>query len=62
MVNHPNDPNLAVNYQDGYMYLIKDINRGEELTEDYDKFEEIPFFENLCEKYGVPDWYYKKDY
>ena len=62
MVNHSNDPNLAVNYQDGSMYAIKDINHGEELTEDYAKSEELPFFKNLCEKYGVPDWYYKKDY
>lgn len=58
MVNHSNDPKLALNYQDGYMYAITDINEGEELTEDYNKAEEVPFFTNLCKKYGVPDWYY----
>ena len=57
MVNHSDNPNLVTNEKDGYSYSTRDIQEGEELTEDYRTYDYVPFFEDLCEKYGVPDWY-----
>ena len=54
MVNHSSNPNIAEG-DDGHDYSIRDIYEEEEITEDYTDFEdEVPFYTELCKKYGVP--------
>ena len=57
MVNHSDNPSLATNNDDDYSYSTRDIQIGEELTEDYRTYDHVPFFEDLCEKYGAIDWF-----
>ena len=57
MVNHSNNPTVAENPNDGHDYTTRDVYEGEELTEDYRTYERIPFYEELCKKYGVTFWY-----
>ena len=52
MVNHSDNPSLATNNDDDYSYSTRDIQIGEELTEDYRTYDHVPFFEDLCKKYG----------
>ena len=58
MSNHSKDPTL-VTRADGNDYTTRDIHEGMELTEDYRTYCIIPFYEKLCEKYGVNDDYIK---
>ena len=57
MVNHSDNPSLATNNDDDYSYSTRDIQIGEELTEDYRTYDHVPFFEDLCKKYGAIDWF-----
>ena len=57
MVNHSNNPTVAENPNDGHEYTTRDVYEGEELTEDYRTYDYVPFFEELCDKYGVTDWF-----
>ena len=57
MINHSDNPTTATNHQDGYLYTTRDVHEGEELTEDYATYEKVTFYEKLCEKYGVVDWF-----
>ena len=57
MVNHSDKPSLATNNDDDYSYSTRDIQIGEELTEDYRTYDHVPFFEDLCKKYGAIDWF-----
>ena len=54
-INHSDYPTLMTS--DGHDYTTRDVKDGEELTENYDLFEEADFYEELCEKYGVMDWF-----
>ncbi|CAB3980137.1 Hypothetical predicted protein [Paramuricea clavata] len=44
---------LDVTREDGFDYTTRDVNIGEELTEDYRTYEMVPYYEELCKKYGV---------
>ena len=55
MVNHDDNPTLLE--IDGHEYTTRDVNEGEELTEDYDTYEKVDFYEKLCDKYGAVDWF-----
>ena len=59
MVNHSDNPTMKVGI-DGHPYTTRDVCEGEELTEDYDTYEKVDFYEKLCEKYGAVDWFIKK--
>jgi hypothetical protein len=52
MVNHCDNPTV-VTREDGFDYTTRDVNIGEELTEDYRTYDIVPYYEELCEKYGV---------
>ena len=54
-INHSDYPTLID--IDGHGYTTRDVHEGEELTENYSTYEEVDFFEELCDKYGVTDWY-----
>ena len=53
-INHSDYPAINI---DGHDYTTRDVKEGEELTENYGLFEEVDFYEELCEKYGVMDWF-----
>ena len=53
IVNHSEDPNIFTDCEDVYTIALRDIEEGEELTEDY-RHEPSPFLEKLREEYGVP--------
>ena len=60
MINHSSSPNLRFvlnDYNDGYVYALCDIHKGEELTEDYTNYSELPFFDQLLKQYGIKDDY-----
>lgn len=41
-LNHSDKPNVYLNQKDGYFYTLKDIKKGEELTQNYyDSFNEF---------------------
>jgi len=61
MVNHSDHPTLVLNGVDGCTYSTRDIQNGEELTEDYGTYDKIPLHEELCEKYSVYDWFIKSE-
>ena len=61
MVNHSNNPTIGENPDDGHDYTTRDVYEGEELTEDYRTYDYVPFFEELCDKYGVTDWFIDND-
>ena len=52
MVNHGENPTV-VTREDGYDYTTRDVEIGEELTEDYRSYDKVQFYNELCEKYGV---------
>ena len=56
MINHSSNPNcnLAEGDDRCHDYSIRDIYEGEEITEDYTTYEEVPFYTELRKKYGVP--------
>lgn len=60
MINHSDYPTLVLNDVDCCTYSTRDIQKGEELTEDYGTYKDIPFFIELCERYGVYDFYVDK--
>jgi SET domain-containing protein len=52
--NTGNHPDEAKGEGDGMSsYARRDIEVGEELTDDYATFEEIPWFEQLCVEHGA---------
>ncbi len=53
--NHSSNPNMytPVNDKEGCAYSIRDIQKGEELTEDYSKYDLIDEYTELCKKRGV---------
>ena len=56
MLNHSNDPNIRLfikDYGDGYGYALRDIEEGEELTEDYRNYSFVPFLFRLMQEHGV---------
>ena len=52
MVNHDDNPTV-VTREDGFDYATRDVNIGEELTEDYKTYDIVPYYEELCRKYDV---------
>ena len=61
MVNHSNNPTIAENPNDGHSCTTRDVYEGEELTEDYRTYDYVPFFEELCVKYGLIFWFINND-
>ena len=57
MINHSSNPTLDENPDDGHDYTTRDVYEGEELTEDYRKYEDVPIYQELCKKYGVSEWF-----
>ena len=57
MINHSKNPTVAKNPDDGHDYTTRDVYEGEELTEDYRTYEHVPIYQELCDKYGVTDWF-----
>ena len=53
IVNHSTDPNIFYDYDDDNSIALRDIEEGEELTEDY-RNEPSPFLTKLRGEYGVP--------
>ena len=56
IINHSDSPNLLLvlnDYNDGYIYALHDIQEGEELTEDYRSYPELPFLDQLLEQHGI---------
>jgi SET domain-containing protein len=50
--NHSSNPNMhtPVNDKEGCAYSTRDIQKGEELTEDYSKYDLIDEYVELCKK------------
>ena len=60
MINHSSSPNLHSvdnDYNDGYIYALRDIEKGEELTEDYNSYPDLPFLNQLMEQHGIDEKY-----
>ena len=55
MVNHDDNPTMMD--LDGHVYTTRDVHEGEELTEDYRTYDDVDFFDKLCDEYGVIDWF-----
>ena len=55
MLNHDNNPTV-VTREDGYDYTTRDVEIGEELTEDYRTYDSVQYYDELCKKYGVKDF------
>ena len=56
IINHSSTPNVAnvfKDYNDGYSYALRDIQAGEEFTEDYKHYSKMPFLEELRKQYGA---------
>ena len=61
IINHSNEPNMRLcikEYGDGYCYALRDIEKGEELTEDYKSYPDVPFFDELMKEHGVIEDFY----
>ena len=54
-INHRDYPTLID--IDGRDYTARDVQEGEELTENYGVLEKVDFYKELCEKYDVIDWF-----
>lgn len=64
MINHSNAPTTRLfitDYNDGYSHALRDIEEGDELTEDYRSYPEVPFLDRLMEEYGVTEDFLKDD-
>ena len=61
LINHSNTPSVAWDRRDGSAYSSRDIKKGEELTEDYRVYDDIPFYWKLCDEYGIDFSYIKDD-
>jgi SET domain-containing protein len=57
-MNHSTEPNCGTDMSTGDTYAIRDIEPGEQLFEDYAKFEHPPFLFPLLEKYKCAPNYY----
>jgi hypothetical protein len=53
-VNHSDDPNCKTHLVSGNCYAIKDIEKGEQIFEDYNSFSHPPFLLDLLKKYNAP--------
>ena len=57
-MNHSLSPNCFTDMDTIITYALRDIEIGEELFEDYTKFDHPPFLYNFLEKYNCyPDYY-----
>ena len=57
-VNHSLSPNCLTDMATGNTYALRDIELGEELFEDYNRFEHPPFLFGLLQEYAcAPDYY-----
>ena len=58
IVNHSTVPNTRMiikDYNDGYVIALRDIQEGEELTDDYRRFPKLPFLDRLRKENGA-EW------
>ena len=56
IVNHstvPNTHTIIKDYHDGYSIALRDIEEGEELTEDYRRLHKVPFLDRLRKENGA---------
>ena len=56
IINHSSTPSVTTafkDYNDGYCYALRDIQPGEEFTEDYKHFSKVPFLDELRKQHGV---------
>ena len=59
MINHSYDPTIGrlpgwdESTEIDHAYALRDIQKGEELTQDYRTFIDPPYFLEVCKKYGV---------
>jgi hypothetical protein len=51
-VNHSDDPNCKTDLVSGNCYAIKDIEKGEQIFEDYNSFNHPSFLLDLLKKYN----------
>ena len=58
MVNHCENPTTVMLPHGDF--TTRDVNIGEEITENYNHFQDLPSYGKLCKKYGAidfdPDW------
>ena len=60
IINHSPSPNMTSvfnDYNDGYVYALCDIKEGEELTETYNTYPDLPFFDWLMKQHGIVEDY-----
>jgi hypothetical protein len=60
MFNHSFSPNMTMvvnDYNDAYLNALRDILKGEELTEDYNSYPDLPFLDQLLGQYGIVEDY-----
>ena len=57
-VNHSDDPNCKTDLVTGNCYAIKDIEKGEQIFEDYNSFNYPSFLLDLLKKYKCEPSYY----
>ena len=63
MINHSSPPNMLSvdnDYNDWYIYAARDIQEGEELTEDYNSYSDLPFLTRLKKKHNIVEEYLNK--
>ena len=51
--NHDFHPNTESSPDHKQNFALRDIQPGEEMTEDYSRFHNLEWFAEVCEKYGV---------
>ena len=60
MINHSFSPNMTLvvkDYNDACINGLRDIFKGEELTEDYNTYPDLPFLDQLIVQYGIVENY-----
>lgn len=57
MVNHSSEPTACISMDNFCSYAVRDIYKDEEITEDYRLYEDVPFYQTFCEKYGQQDYF-----
>ena len=63
MFNHsfsPNTMTVVKDYNDAYTNGLRDILKGEELTDDYNTYPHLPFLDKLMEQHGIVEDYCNK--
>jgi hypothetical protein len=60
-VNHSDNPNCKTDLTNGNCYAIKDIQKDEEILEDYRSYTHPPFLFPLLKKYNCEPTYYTFD-